>query len=150
MKYILSILSACLILTSCTEPNPEENENEISTDVEEVVFNDSETIELTEDMNEVWEVSERFVSSGDIEMVFEHMNYQSYRIYEDGVLVEGGTMNTERGYMGDENATTYFLGMDLPMEDQRSIIRLSDSDTLKMYDSEAMLVEGVNFLKENP
>ena len=146
MKSFLMLVISIVFLTAC-EVEDEKIENEISTDIEEVVFDDSETIELTEDLNEIWEISERFVSNGKVEIVFEHMNYQNYRLYEDGVLTESGTMFSEEGYLGDENGRSYYLGTNLPMEDQRSVVKEGNSDTLKMYDSEAMLVEGVNFIE---
>lgn len=75
-------------------------------------------------------------------------DFQSYELIEeylgkdDNVFKESGSVNTERGFEEDLNATVYVLNFDKPETEQRYFVRLSlDSTRLLMLDKNRELIK---------
>lgn len=70
--------------------------------------------------------TERFGGMVDgVSVVFEHQDYTQYRLIKNDT-VETGSLNTERGYEDDIDATVYVLNWQAPVALQQSFVRLTD------------------------
>jgi hypothetical protein len=75
-------------------------------------------------------------------VVFEHMNYTSYRLTRNG-QVEEGALNTERGYGDDVDATVYVLNWQQPESEWIQFVRLTNEPgVLYFLDTNRDIVPG--------
>ena len=76
--------------------------------------------------------TERYSAQVDrVKVVFEHMNFTSYRLVTNG-LVREGELNTERGFKDDIDATVFVLNWQKPEEQQTRYVKLT-SEPNKLY-----------------
>lgn len=87
--------------------------------------------------------TERYSAQVDrVKVVFEHMNFTSYRLVTNG-LVREGELNTERGYKDDNDATVFVLNWQKPAGEQIRYVRLTnESDRLYLLDSAGERITG--------
>ena len=72
-------------------------------------------------------------------VVFEHLNYTTYRLTVANELVHG-EINTERGYKDDKNATVYILNSDGPQVGQVYFVRSSDGHFIMLDEHREILM----------
>jgi hypothetical protein len=76
--------------------------------------------------------TERYSAQVDrVKVVFEHMNFTSYRLVTNG-LVREGELNTERGYKDDLDATVFVLNWQQPEGQQMRYVKLTNEPN-KLY-----------------
>lgn len=87
--------------------------------------------------------TERYRAQVDrVAVVFEHMNFTSYRLVTNGRVREGA-LNTERGFGEDVDATVFVLDWQKPEGEQLRYVRLTDEPgRLYLLDSEGKQVVG--------
>jgi membrane-bound inhibitor of C-type lysozyme len=74
--------------------------------------------------------TERFVGTiANEEILFEHMNYTSYRLVRNGVVTTG-ELNTERGFEDDIDATVYVLDWQKPELEHTLFVRLTGESSV--------------------
>jgi hypothetical protein len=79
----------------------------------------------------------------DKEIVFSHKDFQSYTLSTASVATSG-TMNTERGYGDDRDATVYVLNSDKPKSEQKYFVRTSQG-SVYMLDQDRYVVDDAVF-----
>ena len=84
--------------------------------------------------------TERFIGTiDDVTTIFEHKDYTSYTLTENGVSVSG-ELNTERGYQDDIDATVFVLDWQKPEAEQKYFVRLTGSAGIQKLDENRELV----------
>lgn len=144
-NYILPLLALLLCLTAC-DVETQSTETSSAPEVTEELVEDLPVESPQDPIAELdWEhPSERFVSSGETEVIFEHIDYLQYKLTESE-KVTYGNMNTERGFMDESNATTYVLNWDQDQADQKFIVSYS-KENIKMYDSDQKEIPGIDYI----
>ena len=83
------------------------------------------------------------------DVVFEQKEYTKYRLEING-KVSTGSLNTERGFGSDIDATVYILNWDKPEAEQKYYVRLtSDQKHIQLLDSNRKVVPGALLAKED-
>jgi hypothetical protein len=91
--------------------------------------------------------SETFTgTANDVRIKFQHKDYTSYRLIT-GVDTTEGTLNTERGFQNDEDATLYILYYDKQDSVLWHFARMSDGMIL-MLDKDRNVLPDTEFKKE--
>lgn len=85
-------------------------------------------------------------TAGDYRVRFQHKDFTSYRLIT-GIDTTEGTLNTERGFLTDEDATLYILYYEFPDSVLWHFARMSDGMIL-MLDKDMNVLPGTEFKKE--
>src|SRR4051812_39728364 len=104
MRTINSLPVLFMLLISCSR-----DDNQSHSPV-------ADSTEMRKDRDTIngFAATEKFVGRyDDQEVIFKQKNYQTYTLTM-GDLVTSGSMNTERGYGDDRDATVYVLDFDKP------------------------------------
>ena len=95
------------------------------------------------------EPSERFVGNIDgNRIVFEQKDYTKYTLQINNTTTSG-SLNTERGFGSDVDATVYVLNWDKPETEQKYYVRLTgDQAHIQLLDSSRKIIPGALLQRE--